>query len=193
MMIEVGHCIECCKKMNELGQKICNPDKPDIEHRSKEMCNFCEPRSNVLTFEITNEDLFKYAFAGENSRLKALIEKLLTTRKIDNSKVLTDDIWSLIQICKKELLDIDIEVIAAKVHDVWGNAIWNVFKSGIGLTPKKKKNLNKVMKPVHFDLRDYNQWMLQIKYSYSSLPEEWRESVRTIAHEYRDLFLGIDI
>lgn len=39
--IEVGHCIECCKKMNEMGYHKCNSYDPNIEHLPKERCNFC--------------------------------------------------------------------------------------------------------------------------------------------------------
>ena len=39
MKYEVGHCIKCCKRMNEMDHDLCNPIRPDVIHEPEDRCH----------------------------------------------------------------------------------------------------------------------------------------------------------
>lgn len=41
MSIEVGHCVDCCKVMNDAGHFLCTPTKPNVRHLRKNACMTC--------------------------------------------------------------------------------------------------------------------------------------------------------
>jgi hypothetical protein len=45
--IEVGHCIDCCKKYDTAGK--CSPNSPMIKHLPKDKCPFCQEEKMMVT------------------------------------------------------------------------------------------------------------------------------------------------